>query len=137
MATEATKRIPSRQSLAAAFLLGLAGVPAFAPLELFPLIFVALGGLYFLLDRARMYHWRHGALIGGVFGFGFFLGGVSWVYVSLSVFGGMAMPLAALATVLFCAYLALYPALAGALFTLLRRVGKPSDARCSSLRYGR
>ncbi len=128
MATEAAKRAPSRQSLAAAFLLGLAGVPAFAPLELFPLVFVALGGLYLLLDRAEMYHWRHGALIGGVFGFGFFLGGVSWVYVSLSVFGGMAMPLAALATVLFCAYLALYPALAGALFILLTGRGNFSGA---------
>ena len=53
-----------------------------------PLVFVVLGGLYLLLDRAGMYHWWHGALIGGIFGFGFFLGGVSWVYVSLSVFGG-------------------------------------------------
>ena len=35
--------------------------------------------------------------------------------------GGMPMPLAALATVLFCAYLALFPALVGALWVRLRR----------------
>lgn len=104
------------RALGVAFLLGLASVPAFAPLEIFPLIFLTLGGLYLLLARATPQSWRRGALLGGAFGFGFFLGGVSWVYVSLSVFGGMAMPLAALATVLFCAFLALYPALAGALF---------------------
>ena len=47
-----------------------------------------------------------------------FLAGVSWVYVvSLAAFSGMAAPLAAAATVLFCLYLALFPALAGALFT--------------------
>lgn len=40
---------------------------------------------------------------------------MSWVYVSLHVFGMMPAPLAALFTLLFCAYLALYPALVGTL----------------------
>lgn len=57
-----------------------------------------------------------GALLGGAFGLGYFGAGVSWVYVSLSVFGGMPMAAAAGATLAFCAYLALFPALAGALF---------------------
>jgi apolipoprotein N-acyltransferase len=39
--------------------------------------------------------------------------GVSWVYVSLHNFGGMPLPIAALATFLFCAFLALFPAAAG------------------------
>jgi apolipoprotein N-acyltransferase len=41
-----------------------------------------------------------------------FLTGVSWVYVSLHVFGGMEMPVAAFATLLFAVILACYPALA-------------------------
>src|SRR5437773_205804 len=47
------------------------------------------------------------------FGLGLFGGGVSWVYVSLSQFGGMPAPLAGLATFLFCAFIALFPAAAG------------------------
>jgi hypothetical protein len=62
---------------------------------------------------------RHGALIAASHAFGLFLTGVSWVYVSLSVFGGMPAAVAGLATVLFCAVLSLFPALAGALFVRL------------------
>lgn len=55
------------------------------------------------------------SLTGFAFGLGYFLAGVSWVYVSLHVYGAMPAALAAIATFLFCAYLALFPALAGAL----------------------
>jgi apolipoprotein N-acyltransferase len=41
-----------------------------------------------------------------------FLAGVSWVYVSLHFYGGMAMPVAAFATLLFAVILACYPAMA-------------------------
>src|SRR5207253_6667703 len=50
---------------------------------------------------------------GFAFGLGLFGGGVSWVYVSLSQFGGMPAPLAGLATFLFCAFIALFPAATG------------------------
>ncbi|MBT9567653.1 MAG: apolipoprotein N-acyltransferase [Thiobacillus sp.] len=63
---------------------------------------------------------RAGFLLGLAWGWGFFLTGVSWVYISLSVYGGMSMGLAALATFLFCTVLALLPALAGALQAGLR-----------------
>ena len=63
---------------------------------------------------------RDAALLGLVFGLSVFLGGVSWVYVSLSVFGGMPMPLAALATLAFCSVLALFPSLALVAFALWR-----------------
>jgi apolipoprotein N-acyltransferase len=107
---------------AAAFALGAASVLAYAPVGWYPLIFATLGGLYALLCRAangegtvkaRM---REGALLAFAFGLGLFLTGVSWVYVSLSTFGGMPAALAALATFLFCCLLAFFPALAGALF---------------------
>jgi len=50
-----------------------------------------------------------------VWGLGFFIAGVSWIFISLSVYGGMAAWLAAIATFLFCAVLALFPAMASAL----------------------
>ena len=101
-----------------AFLLGIASVAAFAPFGGFPLIWLTLGGLFALLETAadRNASARDGALIGWFFGFGFFLAGISWIYVSLSLFGGMPAPVAGFATVLFCAAMALYPALAGAAF---------------------
>ena len=45
--------------------------------------------------------------------FGLFLCGVSWVYVSLHDFGAMPLPVAVAVTVLFCAFLALFPAAMG------------------------
>jgi len=50
---------------------------------------------------ARTSSLRAGFLIGLVWGLGFFIAGVSWVFISLSVYGGMAAWLAALATLLF------------------------------------
>ena len=107
-----------RQRLATAVLLGAASVAAFAPLGWFPLIFLTLGGLFTLLDQTADENApaRQGALIGGAFGSGFFLAGISWIYVSLSTFGGMPALAAGAATVFFCLCMALYPALTGALF---------------------
>lgn len=113
------------------FLAGAAGVFAFAPFEQFWLLPLLLAFLFSLLRGAG--DWRQAAWRGGLFGLGLFLAGVSWVYVSLSVFGGMPMPLAALATLLFCAYLALFPALLGGLF---RRFLPPSLARQALLFAG-
>jgi apolipoprotein N-acyltransferase len=56
---------------------------------------------------------RAAAQLGFAFGLGLFGTGVSWVYIALSTFGGMAAPLAGLATLVYCAYLALFPAATG------------------------
>lgn len=56
---------------------------------------------------------REAAWIGFAFGMGLFVAGVSWIYVSLSLFGGMPPVLAAFATLAFCAWLALLPAAVG------------------------
>ncbi len=110
--------------LLAALLLGAVSVLAYAPVGWFPLVFLTLGGLFALLgelgDGPRRS--RDGALIGAAFGAGLFIAGVSWVYVSLSVFGGMPTPVAALATLLFCLVLAGFPAAAAALFVRLAPV---------------
>lgn len=92
-------------------LLGVASVAGFAPFGLFPLPILALALLFRYWQRSASP--RHAAWLGFCYGLGFFLAGVSWVYVSLHDVGGMAAPLALVATLLFCAYLALFPALAG------------------------
>lgn len=92
------------------FFSGAATVLAFAPAGLFPLALLSFAMLVHLWMAATP---RRAFLSGYWFGLGLFGAGVSWVYVSLHNFGGMPMPLAALATVLFCALLALFPALAG------------------------
>jgi apolipoprotein N-acyltransferase len=61
-------------------------------------------------------------------GLGCFLTGVSWVYVSLHDVGGMAAPLAAVATLLFCVLLAVFPALAGLVFRYWRSGHEGRDA---------
>lgn len=91
--------------------LGATTILGFAPFELFALPVFTLALLFRLWARAPSA--RAAAGLGFAWGLGFFLAGVSWVYVSLHDVGGMAAPLAIAATVLFCAYLALFPALAG------------------------
>jgi len=102
------------RGLLAALALGAATALGFAPFGLFPVPFITLALLLRLWCGAST-AWRAAAL-GFAWGLGFFLAGVSWVYVSLHQFGGMPAPLAALATLAFCIYLALFPALAGGLF---------------------
>ncbi|KAB2969856.1 apolipoprotein N-acyltransferase [Zoogloea sp.] len=112
-----------------ALLAGAASVLAYAPFELFPLAFVALALLFRLLDGARPAAGRGGAFrqgfgIGFAWGVGALLAGVSWIYIALHRFGGMPMPLAGLAVLLFCAGMAVHAGLAGGLFAALRR-GRP------------
>jgi apolipoprotein N-acyltransferase len=103
----------------AALLLGAATVLGFAPFGIFPLPLLTLALLFRLWRNAHTP--RTAAWLGFAWGLGFFLAGVSWVYVSLHDVGGMAAPLAAFATLLFCACLALFPALAGYVFRRIVR----------------
>ncbi|NMG43559.1 apolipoprotein N-acyltransferase [Aromatoleum toluvorans] len=109
------------RGLIAAMLAGGASVFAFAPFEVFPLTVASLAILAFL--AARESRARSGFALGFAWGLGAFLAGVSWLYVALNRYGGMPMPLAALAILLFCAYLALFPAAVGALFARFGRGG--------------
>ncbi|HRA80042.1 MAG TPA: apolipoprotein N-acyltransferase [Thauera sp.] len=109
-----------RQMLWALFA-GAASVLAFEPFAFFPLALFSLAALAGLLRRAE--RTREGFWLGFGWGWGAFIAGVSWLYVALNRYGGMPAPLAGLAIALFCAYLALYPALVGALFVRLRRAG--------------
>ena len=84
-----TTRLPERSiyRYGLSTLAGAAGVLCFAPFGLFWLAPFVWFALFVLLLRAGSP--REAALSGFLFGLGFFLSGVSWVYVSLSVFGGM------------------------------------------------
>lgn len=94
--------------------IGVVGVGCFAPFGLFWLAPLVWLGFFWLLREAESP--RQGLLTGLAFGMGFFLTGVSWVYVSLSVFGGMPWWLAGPAAFLFCTVMALFPMVAGYLF---------------------
>ena len=109
----ATRSLRLRHSryLLAAFGFGAVTVLGFGPFYLFPLPVLTLALLLGLWERAPCSRARF--LVGFAWGLGFFLGGVSWVYVSLHTFGAMPAPLAALSAFLLCALLALFPGLAG------------------------
>jgi apolipoprotein N-acyltransferase len=95
---------------ARAFVAGAASVAAFAPLGAGPLALITLAALIHLWIDATP---RRALITGFWFGLGLFGAGVSWIYVSLSEFGGMPPPIAGFATVCFCAFIALFPAAAG------------------------
>lgn len=93
-----------------AFVAGAASVAAFAPLGAYPLLIATAALLVHLWVPAMP---AAAARSGFAFGLGLFGTGVSWIYVSLHDVGGMALPVAALATFLVCAFIALLPAGAG------------------------
>ncbi len=103
---------------------GACGVLAFAPFYAWPVAIVILAVLFGAWSASPSP--RRAAIAGYVFGLAYFLAGVSWVYVSLHEFGEMPAILAAIATFAFCAYLAIFPALAG---WCAVRFGGPSHAR--------
>ena len=94
-----------------ALLAGAACVLGFAPFGIFIVPVLALAALFALLQRADTP--RTAAGLGFFFGLGLFSTGISWIYVALHDYGDMPMLLAVAATLLFAAFLALFPALAG------------------------
>jgi apolipoprotein N-acyltransferase len=104
-------------------LAGAAAVTAFAPFGWFPLAFMALALLFYQWQSdTPALAFRHGAL----FGLGYFGAGVSWVFVSVHVYGHVPVPAAVLVTVLFVLVMLLFPALAG--LTLKRLFPVPTQA---------
>ena len=85
-------------------------VLTFAPFGVWWLQPFPLAALFMLWAGAAP---RRAAAIGFGFGMGWFCTGISWVYISMHDIGGMPMPVAALATLLFATILASYTALTG------------------------
>jgi len=94
-----------------ALLAGAVCVFGFAPFGLFAVPVLSLAALFVLWSRAATP--RAAAGLGFFFGLGLFTAGISWIYVALHDYGYMPMYLAAPATLLFAAFLALFTALAG------------------------
>jgi apolipoprotein N-acyltransferase len=94
-----------------AFLAGLACVFGFAPFGVFAIPVLALAALFMLwqgVDSPRAAAW-----LGFFFGLGLFSAGIGWIYVALHDYGDMPLLLALPVTMIFAAFLALFPALVG------------------------
>lgn len=96
---------------------------ALAPFDVWPLAVVSIALFYLgLRDLAP----KHAALRGWCYGFGLFVAGTSWVYVSIHDYGAASPPLATILTLLFVAGLGLFFALSAWLWARwLRRVEAP------------
>lgn len=107
-----------------ALLAGALSILAFAPFDIAPLILLGPAVLFGVLPNHISP--RRAAWIGWAFGCGFFGAGVSWVWVSIHVYGGASFLLATLATLLFVMALAL---LFAAQAWLYQRLFHPATAR--------
>ncbi|MNR87790.1 Apolipoprotein N-acyltransferase [compost metagenome] len=111
-------RFSCTQAALAALFAGACNVFAFAPFGLWPLQILALAVLFHLLLQAPSV--KAGVLLGWLYGFGWSVVCVYWLYISMHQYGGMPAPLAALAVALLAMLLGSFTALATGLATRLR-----------------
>ena len=109
---------------------GALNVLAFAPFELYPLPLLTLGVLVACLRRET--RTLRAFALGFAWGWTDFVVGVGWLGIALHRFGGMWLPFTVLAVGLFCGWLALFPALASAVFVRLEG-NRLSGARAALL----
>ncbi len=96
-----------KRPLGAAFV-GALTTFAFAPYQVWPLAFVSVAALLYLISGQSA---KKAAWIGYAWGFGQFATGISWVHVSIDNFGGMPKFASLLLMTMLVGYLAIYPAL--------------------------
>lgn len=109
----------------AALLAGVAHTFSFAPFEAWWLQIAALAVLVATAAQAAP---GRAALLGWLFGTGWLVSGLWWLYISMHDFGGMPAWLATLAVLALAALLALYYAVALALWARLRRGSPLADS---------
>ena len=101
------------------FLLGAFCVLGFAPFYFYPASILSLIGLcYFWHQDCTP---KQAAVAGLIYGLGLFIFGIYWIYISLHDFGNMPSIIAALATFLLCAFMALFTSLVGAISVKISR----------------
>lgn len=103
----------------AALALGAAHAMSFAPWTLWWAQTLLLAAMLLLWWSSAPTHasqapssWPRRAALPFAFSLGWFTAGLCWLYISMHDYGGMPMPMAAAAVVLFAAYLAVFPCLA-------------------------
>ncbi len=84
---------------------------AFAPFNFYFLSVISLSALFYLWSETESK--RETFLLGYLFGFAMFGIGVSWLHISINLFGGMNIIGAYFFTFLLIAFISLYPALCG------------------------
>jgi len=123
----ARRTLPAWHYLAAAAL-GALNTLAFAPTPHGGWLQIAIFAAFYLW-LTRTAGWTGALFTGWAFGFGNFVTGVWWLYVSMHFYGGMPAPIAGAALGLFSLYLGLYPALAAAIWSFC--AGHASNGRAS------
>jgi apolipoprotein N-acyltransferase len=97
-----------------ALLLGALNVFSFAPFFIWPLQFLSSAALFLFFLAHPEWNKKQVFLLGFSYSFGMMLGGVSWLLIAMTRYGGMAWPLAMMALALLAGYMSLFAA-----FTLL------------------
>lgn len=92
-----------------ALLCGALGVLAFSPFDFWPLALVSLTGLFALTHHCSP---ASAARRGFVWSLGLYLPGLWWIHNSMTMFGGLPLPVAFVLVALLAAYLSLYTSLA-------------------------
>lgn len=91
------------------FIAGLSLAFAYAPFSQWYLtLFIPAIAFYHLAKQPP----KNAAKLMGIFAFGWFASGISWVHVSIDQFGGLPLFVSLALMLLLCLYLALFPALA-------------------------
>jgi apolipoprotein N-acyltransferase len=106
-------RIITRFAVPLSLALGAGSAFAFEPVALWPLLPLALAGLFEMLFLASTL--RRALAIGWAFGFGQFLVSLNWIATAFTYQSNMPAWLGWIAVVLVALYLAIYPALAAGL----------------------
>jgi apolipoprotein N-acyltransferase len=81
---------------------------------------LSMAALVMLLERSASP--RQAALVGWLFTLAWLCGTVWWLFISMHVYGGLAAPLAVLAIVALCGFLALYYAVASYFYKHFRQI---------------
>jgi apolipoprotein N-acyltransferase len=108
----------NRRSTALVTASGLLLVVIFPTFNFHLLAWIALVPLFLALSGQSV---KIGFWLGGITGMVYFAGTVHWVTNSVHYYGGIPLIPATIITLLLCAYLALYPALFGAVFVHLKK----------------